>query len=117
MCIVGSLLSIELSGPSGSLFENDWMCVWWWWRVNVWYVMFDWVWIMDDFVVHDLWLGKLEDHHGCGHDEREKSECHCFPCFHCNQGKCQRNKNGCLNLQTQQEWNHNFFDESTSCER
>lgn len=77
-------------------------------------VRFDWMWVMNDFVVDDLWLGELEDDHGEGHDEREKSEGHCLPCLQGDQCECQGNEDGCLELQAQQERNHDFLHEATT---
>lgn len=77
-------------------------------------VMFDWVWVVNDFVVDDLWLGEFEDHHGAGHDERQKSKSHRLPCLQCDQSQGQWNENGCLEFQSQQERDHDFLDESTT---
>ena len=124
MCIVGYLLCVELSGPSW-LFEDNWMCVRWWsmnvcWGTSVdmgWNDMvFDWMGIVDNFVVDNLWLGKLENDHSCGHNERKKSKSHRFPCFQCDQGESKRNKNSCFEFQAKQKWNHHFLHEATTCE-
>lgn len=74
----------------------------------------DGMWIVNDFVVDDLWLGELEDHHCSGHYEGEKSKCHRLPSFHSDQRQCERNENSCLELQTKQEGNHNFLNKATS---
>ena len=124
MCVVGYLLSVELSAPSW-LFEDDWMCVRWWSVDVCWWtsvkmgwddVMFNWVRVVDNFVVDDLWLGELKDDHGCGHDEGKKTESHRFPCFQCNESEGQWNKNSCFEFQAQQKWNHHFLDKAATCE-
>lgn len=78
-------------------------------------MVFNWMRVVNNFVVDDLWLGKLEDDHSSGHDNREKSKGHCFPCFQGDQSEGERNKNCGLEFQAQQKWNHNFLDEAATC--
>lgn len=67
MCIVGHLLRVELSGPSGCWLEDDRVRVWGW-GMSV-DVMFCWMRVVDNLVVDDLWLGEFEDDHRKSHDE------------------------------------------------
>lgn len=114
MCVVSGLLSVKLSGPSGCRLEDNWMCVRWWVSVNM-CVRFNWVWVVHDFIVDNLWLGELEDDHSECHDEGKESEGHCLPGLEGDQGESEGNENCRLELETQQEGDHDFLDETATC--
>lgn len=70
--------------------------------------------IVDDLVVDHLWFGELKDEHGGRQDHREKTQGGGLPGLEGDQSECERQKNGCLEFQTQQERDHDLFHESTS---
>ena len=81
--------------------------------VPVGWVLDGWVAVVDD-LVGDLGLGQLEDEHGAAEDEREEAEGEGLPRLQGDEGESQGHQSSRLELETQQEGDHDFLHEASS---